>query len=181
MTNQELEALEKRISELKVLYDNYFAGVEKREPLPKREAPLNDMRRLTANPGQLNTQTQFRFNNIRARFATMEAHWNRIVRNLEEGLAKRPARGEVAAAPPPAKVSSPTGPNPLAEQTMRALYDNYAASRKATGEPAISFDAMVTALKKQVPAVIDRYKCKSVEFKVAQKDGKTIIKAVPVA
>jgi hypothetical protein len=184
MKNEDLEGLERRINELKTLYDNYFAGIERREPLIKREGLQADMRRLTLTPGQLNTQTQFRFNNIRARFATMEAHWNRRIKDLEEGKTRRPISGTApsasttsatTAAPPP-----PPGPNPLAEQTMRALYDNYAASRQKTGEGTISFDAMVASLKKQVPAVIERYKCKSVEFKVAQKDGKTIIKAVPI-
>jgi hypothetical protein len=188
MTNEDLEQLERRINELKTLYDNYFTGVEKREPLQKRTALLNDMRRLTANPGQLNTQTQFRFNNIRSRFATMESHWNRLVKQLEEGLTKRkrPSAEEIGAAPPaPAAVAkkvaaAPAPPNPLADATMRKLYDSYAASRAQTGEQNVSYDAMVASLKKQVPAVIDRYKCKSVEFKVSQKEGRTIIKAVPI-
>jgi len=181
MKNEDLEGLERRINELKTLYDNYFAGNEKREPLQKRERLQADVRRLTLTPGVLNTQTQFRFNNVRSRFAIMEAQWNRLVKQLEEGKMRRPSAKQAPPAPRPSRDAPvPPAANPLAEQAMRALYDSYADSRQKMGENTISFDAMVSSLKKQVPAVIERYKCKSVEFKVAQKEGKTIIKAVPI-
>ncbi len=182
MTNEELSGLERKIDELKTLYDNYFAGVERREPLRQREALLADMRRFTQSPGALNTQTQFRFNNLRSRFSTMEALWNRMVRQLEEGAqSKRKAASLAALAPKQARARPDGDRDPLAEPTMRDLHAKYSASRTQNGEPPISFEAMVASLKKQVPAVIERYNCASVAFKVTQKDGKTIIKAVPIS
>lgn len=190
MNNDEVLALEQRVTELSKLYENYFAGIERLEPLKKRERLVAELRRIVADGTQANTQVQFRFNNLRARLATLESHWNRIVKALEEGRLRR---GNIhAASPAPSLTTSgtvpivqqaaapPPQPSGLEDTTMRALYDKYAKSRASTGEAPVSYDSMVASLKKQVPAVIERFKCKGVDFKVAQKDGKTIIKAVPI-
>jgi hypothetical protein len=185
VTNEEIVALEQRINELKKLYDNYFAGIERREPLIKREKLALELRRISVS-GQSNTQVQFRFNNMRARWATLEAHWTRLLKLLEEGKLKRTlAAQQLAAATEQAKAqdlpaSAPPRVAPQQDANMKALYDKYAASRASTGETPVSYESMVASLKKQVPAVIERYKCKAVDFRVAQKDGKTIIKAVPI-
>ncbi|MCC6808330.1 MAG: hypothetical protein IT381_12980 [Deltaproteobacteria bacterium] len=199
MTNDELLALEQRVNELKKLYDNYFAGLERLEPLKKREALMRELRVLTQEGSQPNTQLQFRFNNLRSRWATLEAHWTRLVKQLEEGKLKRPtlrtsATAAVANAAVPnaavpnaavaaAPVAAAPAPSPAVNEdtSMRALYSKYAASRAQSGEAPVSYESMVASLKKQVPAVIERFKCKSVDFRVAQKDGKTIIKAVPIS
>ncbi len=183
MTNEEIVALEQRINELKKLYDNYFAGIERREPLIKREKLALELRRISVS-GQSNTQVQFRFNNMRARWATLEAHWTRLLKLLEEGKLKRTlATQQLSAGLPEVKaeeIPPPPKQAPSQDASMKALYDKYAASRASTGETPVSYESMVASLKKQVPAVIERYKCKAVDFRVAQKDGKTIIKAVPI-
>lgn len=184
MTNEDLTDLERRVAELKTLYDNFAAGLEKREPLQRREQLAAELRRLTGNPGNSNTQLAFRFNNLKARFATMEQHWNKLVRLIEERGRKR----VLGDAPPP--VSAPVAQahsaaeaakRSLEEATLRAVYAKYVASRAQTGEATVSYEAMVSSLKKQVPLVVEKFKCKSVEFKVLQKDGKTVLKAVPVS
>jgi hypothetical protein len=189
MTNEEVLVLEQRVNELKKLYENYFAGIERLEPLKKREQMATEFRKLTNAGVQANTQVLFRFNNLRARFATLEVHWSRVVKQIEEGRLRRGHASASASASTvvavsaaaPAPVETASAPPPAAnDQAMRALYDKYAKSRAQSGEPPVSFESMVASLNKQVPAVIERYKCKSVDFRVAQKDGKTIIKAVPI-
>jgi len=184
MDNGELFELEKRINELKVLYDNYFAGIERREPLRHRDALVLYMRKIDSG-GKSSTQLQFRFNNLRARFSTLEQHWNRIVKQIEEGTyrKKKPSTADVLAdAPAIAKATPMAAPAPaLPDGAMQTLYKSYSEARAKAGEPVMTYDAMVSSLKKQVPMVIEKYKCKSVDFKVGQKDGKTIIRAVPIS
>jgi hypothetical protein len=216
VTNEELGQLEKQLVELRTLYDNYFAGIERREPLRLREELQRRFRLLTQTQFK-NTQIAFRVNNLRARMSSYESYWNRIAKQIEEGTFKRdklkaqrilqtqPAaepQPEAAAEPkwvgkleslgaplgaaPPASATATakqppksSSPEELSETRMRALYDRYAASRKQLGETPVSYDAMVGSLKKQMNVVREKYPDRQVEFKVAQKDGRTVLKAVP--
>ena len=177
MANAEIVELERRVNELRALYENYFAGVEKREPLRLRETLASELRRYEL--GKTTTQTQFRLNNLRTRFQTLESHWNRVVKQIEEGTFRK-KRSAPTAPSPPAPVQAPPPKPALEDAAMRALYKQYSEARAKTGEATMSYDAMVSSLRKQVPMVIERYKCHSVDFKVAVKDGKTIIRAVPI-
>ena len=83
MTNEELNQLDRELQELRTLYDNYFSGIERREPLRQREAFVAKIRRMTTGQQSGNTQVLFRWNNFKARFATLETHWNRIAKQIE--------------------------------------------------------------------------------------------------
>jgi hypothetical protein len=183
--SETLVEMEKRVSELKALYENYFAGIERREPLQKRDALTRQLRQLMVE-GRAATQLQFRLSNLRARFTTLETYWNRVTKEIEEGRFHKRRPGLEKEAPKQAPAAAPIAPEakpqePVSDTAFRELYKSYSEARAKAGEAPITFDAMVSSLKRQVPQVIERYKCKSVDFKVSQKDGKTIIKAVPIA
>jgi hypothetical protein len=180
----DVEMLERKLGELRVLYDNYFAGLERREPLRQRDDFAKKLRELATD--KRTTQLAFRYSNLRARYATFEAHWNRIAKQIEEGTYKRDKQRAARLAAPEANApapapAAPPGPTPtVAAQDMRQLYESYAAIRQKNKEAQVSYDAMVGSLRKQVPQIIERYKCKSVEFRVVEKDGKAVLKAFPI-
>lgn len=184
MDNETLSQLEKGLAELKTLYENYFAGLERREPLRRREKITRTIHQLAGQAPQ-NTQLAFRLNNLKARFGSFETYWNRVVRQIEEGTykreklkAKRILEGEV----PLVSGGPPHAPpvDPLGDSALREVYAKYAAARKQNGEPPVSYEAMVNSLKKQVPSILDRYQCKTVEFRVASGNGKAQLKATPI-
>jgi len=188
-----VEALEQKLNELRVLYDNYFAGLEKREPIRQREELTRQLRSLSIE--KRTTQLAFRYTNLRARYATFEAHWNRLCKQIEEGTYKRDklraarlmaseasAEAKQALAAPSATTAT-TAAKPgasAARQDLRKLYESYAAIRQKNKEGKVSYDAMAASIQKQVPQILERYKCKSVEFRVVEKDGKAVLKAFPV-
>ena len=186
MKLDEIIVLERRFAELKVLYDNYFSGLERREPLKQREALASALRCIETSGMPGSTQVQFRFNNLRARLQTFETQWNRISRKIEEGQFKRDklrAERLVSAAPgaaPAVPQGPPARPGLPGETDLRQLHQSYVAARKSTNESVVGYDAMVSSLAKQVPVILEKYKCKSVEFRVVQKDGKTLLKAFPM-
>lgn len=192
MKLDDIIVLERRFAELKVLYDNYFSGLERREPLKQRETFVGALRRLESSGLPGSTQVQFRFNNLRARLSTFEQQWNRIARRIEEGTFKRDKlRAEQILKDPPSpaaeagtlatNAAAARGPTGMpAEDALKALHAKYTNGRKATNESVIGYEAMVNSLAKQVPLIIEKYKCKSVEFRVVQKDGKTSLKAFPI-
>ncbi|MBI3071077.1 MAG: hypothetical protein HYY84_03015 [Deltaproteobacteria bacterium] len=78
-----IDEAEKKIERVRVLYNQYFQGIEKLEPaLPRAEAQrlMRDLRKLTLRSGQ-----RFRFQNLLSRFSILEEQWSRTVRKIEEG------------------------------------------------------------------------------------------------
>jgi len=89
---EDLEAtltdLEQKIDRLKVLYDQYFMGIEKLEP----QVPRKDVTRVINNLNKLqirNTGLRFRYRTLVQRFNVYLTHWNRILREIEAGTYER--------------------------------------------------------------------------------------------
>jgi hypothetical protein len=90
--SKEIEAtineFEKKLDRLKILYEQYFMGIEKREPL----VPLKDVvrvMRLLDNEQIRNTGLRFRFRNLVQRFNVYRTYWNRTLREIEKGTYHR--------------------------------------------------------------------------------------------
>lgn len=84
----ELDDLEVRIDRLRGLYDQYFMGLERVEP----QVPRKDIERkiqLLRKEQIRNTGQRFKFNTIVQRYNTMQQHWSRIAREIENGTYKR--------------------------------------------------------------------------------------------
>ena len=80
--------LETRIDRLRALYEQYFLGFEKLEPLIPRkdvERRLDVIRRLHFR----NTALRFKFNMLQQRYNTFQMYWLRICRQIEDGTYQR--------------------------------------------------------------------------------------------
>ena len=86
----ELAQLVNRSERLRRKYDQFFLGLEKREPGFEREQLERDLNRsrLHRTP---NTGIRFRFQQFLARHRTYAAYWNRVLREMEEGTYRRGA------------------------------------------------------------------------------------------
>lgn len=84
----ELDRLEHDMNELRATYELFFMGVERGEPLPARNAVKAALRRLQETKPR-NTSLKFRLQQARARFVSLENHWNRINRERENGTYRR--------------------------------------------------------------------------------------------
>jgi hypothetical protein len=83
-----LDGLEQKIERLKVLYDQYFMGIEKIEPQVFRK----DVNRTIQNLAKIqirNTGLRFRYRTLVQRFNVHVTHWSRILREIELGTYKR--------------------------------------------------------------------------------------------
>ena len=69
----------------------------------------------------------------------------------------------------------------LNETRLKEVYDAYVMAKKRCNEDVsrLSFDAVASTLKKQVPEILKKHNAKDVDFKVIIKDGKAVLKAVP--
>jgi hypothetical protein len=120
---QQQTDVEKLVGELEIgvdrvrsLYEQYFMGIEKLEPLvPRKDV---DRRIQMLRKEQIrNTALRFRFQMIVQRYNTYQTHWQRICREIENGTYKRhvaratkrfaPEQERRSTAPPPRRSSVP--------------------------------------------------------------------------
>lgn len=83
-----VEELEQRVERLRALYEQYFMGIEKIEPL----IPRKDVDRriwLLRREKIRNTGLRFKMQQVISRYNTFAQYWARILREIENGTYKR--------------------------------------------------------------------------------------------
>lgn len=84
----EVKAIEEGVEELKAKYDQYFLGVERREPNRWRDELKKKVLRVK-EAFTRNTGLKFRIQSLHARFISYERLWLRSAREKEEGTYRR--------------------------------------------------------------------------------------------
>lgn len=69
----------------------------------------------------------------------------------------------------------------LPEVRMRTLFETFIEAKRSRNEPVerITFDSFSASVKKQIPAIMKKHGCRSVDFKVVQKEQGVTLVAVP--
>src|SRR5262245_4285421 len=83
-----LEDLESRIERLRALYEQYFMGIEKLEPLVVRKDLERRMQVLRREQIR-NTALRFKFQMLIQRYNTLQQYWARITREIDNGTYRR--------------------------------------------------------------------------------------------
>ncbi len=87
-SREQIELLERDIERLRVMYQQYFMGTLKTEPLTLRKHIYRQI--LQAKPGQINnTGTRFKLRNLIQKWNGYLQMWKRTVRQMEEGTFRR--------------------------------------------------------------------------------------------
>ncbi len=83
-----LDDLQSRIERTRVLYEQYFMGIEKMEPQVARKDIARTLLHLQQQYIR-NTGLRFRFNTMLQKWNIYTTHWNRILREIENGTYTR--------------------------------------------------------------------------------------------
>lgn len=168
---RDLEDFQARLKELEIRYEQYFAGVEKREPYSERKDLSRQLRQY--NP-LLITQTdlKFRYHGLTSRLASYSNYWDRILRLIDEGKYHRhlTKAAKTLAATLPAQ----TSPASEAEQ----LHQQLAKAREQCGIPgAVPSPAKVADyLAVQRDKIRQKFGDRPVEFQIDISTGKPRIR-----
>ena len=84
-----IEVLATAIERLKISYEKYFAGIDRREPTKARANVRRLMQQLRSAPPITNTARRFKLQTLQATLVVHEAHWNKLCRQIEEGTLQR--------------------------------------------------------------------------------------------
>ena len=85
---EDLAQLEHSLADLISRYEQYFGGLEKREPLKLMQDVEKMVRRYAGVPIN-NTMYKHKYTMLVARLNTYREHWNRILRLIEDGKYSR--------------------------------------------------------------------------------------------
>ena len=181
---EDLDELDEALTNLHVLYEKYFLGIDRRPPDQERKRVSTRTRELRTQMIR-NTALKFRINTLFAKLISFERMWDRTLREIEDGTYKRDVfKAKYRIAQREKKPPAPAQEAPkveLSDEKLRRLYDTYLVARQRTGEPieGLSFDAIASKIRAQVPVLMQKHNAKRVEFKVVIKGGKAVLKAVP--
>jgi len=172
--------LDQKLNELITKYEQYFIGLEKREPLQLLAEVEKLVRRNTGVPIN-NTMYKHRFTTLVARLGTYRERWNRVVKLMEEGRYSRdrfisdlhqnqkgvPKRKETEA------------PFSSAEADLDRLVQEFREARTACNLSAdkITRELISTTIEKQKPLLAEKLGTDNLAFRVVIENGKPKLKA----
>ena len=177
---EDIAQLELELRELIVKYEQYFFGIEKREPLRMLEEVERLVRRYR-NVSLNNTMQRFKYDSLAASFSVHKQKWNRINRLIEDGKYERDRfKMALHSEAAPKKRSSRQKPSG-SDQQLDRIYQEYREARLACNLPVerLSREMVAEAIERQKPVIMEKYRCSDVKFVVVIEDGKPRLKARP--
>jgi hypothetical protein len=176
---EEIAVFEEKLNELVRKYEQYFLGVEKREPVKLLADVERTARRYVGTP-IINTMVKFRYNSLVARLNSYKQYWNRINRQIEEGKYSR-ERFRMEMHQQNQHFASPPSTSPAIRPEIDSVYQQFIEARRSCNLAidAISPEALQGTLERQRIALQQKHSCKEIEFRVVIEDGKPKIKARP--
>lgn len=168
---QELDEIQTELKELEIRYEQYFAGLERREPYQDRQNLARRLRQFT-NRHIVWTDLKFRYQNMATRFMTYGQRWDRILRLIEEGKYERHTTKLK-----PSTRTKETAPL-SADHEANQLHHELNRARQAQGLPgeAPSKEKVASFLSAQREKIHERYGDKPIQFSVDTSGEKPRIK-----
>lgn len=177
---EDLLIAENRLKELITRYEQYFMGLEKREPLKLLEEFEKLVRRYATSPIN-NTMHKHRYNNLVARFNSYRQHWNRILREIEEGRYSRDRfradlRESQRLSPGADRHDLQINPH---EAELDRIYAELVEARRSCKLPVdgMTRQQLAETLDKQRPLLTQKLGTNEIQFRVVVEAGKPKIKA----
>ncbi len=175
-----IRRLEHDIQRLKVAYDQYFSGIERRPPDLLAGKVAKEVRTLTSTV-MTNTAQRFKSQQLISRYNTYQQFWQKNLRDLEEGRRpRRVVRGGSAstAKPQPGVFEVTTGATERdqMEKLFSALNHEYKKTGNGKGP---DMNKLREALTEQTKTIREKYGVEKVAFRVVNEEGKVKIKAAP--
>ena len=174
----ELDKLERRIEELRILYEQYFVDVQPHPPTENEKQVNRLIRELLKAPFK-NSANRFRLRTLINRYQTYCTYWERINKQREEGtyskdVFKAELREKMLEE---AKQAATRGGK--AEQGLRELFSTYESALKQSGAKIdnLNFDSFKKSLIDKAKHINSAHGVKKLQYKVVVKNGKVSIKA----
>ena len=173
-TQEDLEILSRKLTSLKLAYDQYFLGSRPREPIMSADE-VKKLVIVYSNQSIQNTAMRFKFSSIVSRYQAFKRQWTETLRKIETGSYTRhqfkAKLHERTAAPP-----EPVAPPP---QNRKEIYQAFIEARQACGESVADLTTakLDNILDRQERELHKRYGDGQIRFKVVVENGRAKLTA----
>jgi hypothetical protein len=182
--DEDLIIFDQQLKELITRYEQYFVGLEKREPALLLGS-VEKMVRRYANVPINNTMYKHKYTMLVARFNTYREHWNRILRMIEEGKYSRDRFIRDLHLRQKDKKTVHHGEEPEAhhkphhDPDLDRIFHELREARKACHLPVdkLSIEMVAATIEKSKATLAARLGSTNLVFRVVVEDGKPKIKA----
>jgi hypothetical protein len=174
----QLNEFEAKLAELKILYEQHFCCLLPLAPEQEHREVKVIVRNLLRTPFK-NSQTNFRLKNLVLRFQTLSTHWERILKQKEEGTYS----GDIFRANIRNKYTQEERKNLLPEgnedKVYKELFNSYRKAMDCSGIKTqnLQFATFKNELKKKASLLKANNGANEVYFRVEVAGGKVAIKA----
>ena len=175
---RDLAAFEEAITRLGREYDVFLYGTKGRLPTDARRR-LDEMARALSAQKIDSPAERYRLNSLLGRYSSQAEHWERTVRDKEEGRGRFSRAG---APPPPANAPAPVSVHPEAAHSPdETLFARFLEARRGNGDDVskLSFEKFRAQLAKERQALEARTGRTGWEFEVAGDGGRVRLIARP--
>lgn len=177
---EDLTQLEHQLGELITRYEQYFIGLEKREPL-QLLGTVERLARLHSATPINNTMYKHKYQMLVARLSTYREHWNRILRLIDEGRYSRDRfisdlhRNQHSTRENQRQDNGESS----REFDLERIYSEYREARQKCNLPVenLSREAVAKSIEKSKPALATRLGSDDLVFRVVIENGRPKIKA----
>jgi hypothetical protein len=186
--------LEAKMIILKNRYEQFFLGIDRKPPGNDRDALHKELEMLRQISTK-NTALKFKLNSLFNRFLSYERLWMRNETDIEEGRYRRdlvrarrhrnaglptPEDGDMSDLESDAGVPARPEASGIDDDRLRRIYDSYVRAKKECNESVdgLTFDHVANRIRDQVPELLKQANGRRIDFKVAIKDGKAVLRAV---
>lgn len=161
---RQIAEIEHKIKTLRIRYEQYFSGVEKRAPLRERDALEREMRELNKRT-IMQTELRYKFHNLSSTFHSYQGMWERVQREMDEGRYRRHS----------VKKDSPSHEIRTLTEAER-LYQAYEAACKQGQAKLPTLGQLEVFIEQQKEKIRQKYGNVNCQFKVVSEQGKPKIK-----
>ena len=187
--DQELDLLDDAFRRLKVEYDIYFAGGNKRPPVDNESRVQAQIRRYMEN-SRLNSGQRYRLTSMAQRYAVFADLWRRKLRVKDQGYVRPEDKligvGGFGHLEEPASRSGVKNHEPESFVLFTTdsfevvpLYEAMLRAREAVGQQLGGFDPFASYVQFKTGDIRRQYNCRAVEYTVTVKDGQVNLKVRP--
>ncbi|HEU5181531.1 MAG TPA: MXAN_5187 C-terminal domain-containing protein [Candidatus Polarisedimenticolia bacterium] len=192
---EEIARLEKRVIQLRIQFDLFFAGGLPKPPLDPRDDLDRDIKRM-GSTRDMKLSQRFMYNTLLNRWNIFTELWNKRIQAREEGtripaVARRRQGSSPAPQPPTAPAPGRRDPAERrlvaraaissardAEGELKTFYRSFLEARQGEGK-APSFEKFRTEIEKHIEIIRRKSSCERVDFRLYLENNKVALKAKP--
>ena len=172
----ELDRLELKLAELKVLYEQYFGGIQPLPPDKQHAEVKRQIRHLMKAPFR-NSAMNYKLKSLEGRYHAFNTYWQRVLMQREAGTySKDVFKAELRERIAFEEARSQTAVG-VAQKGMEALFNSYrAALEKSSGKKHnIDYNSFEKSLLQRAKDFKEQHGSAKLSFKVVVKNGKVTV------